>query len=64
MDYVFGMARSADASQYAVSAVPIQRNQTGIRSFCSTEDGQVRVNPNGGAIPNHDACDELPPLSP
>lgn len=62
--YLFAMTRSADASRYVVSAVPIQRNQTGIRSFCSTEDGQIRVNPNGGAITDHEACDELPPLSP
>ncbi len=62
--YIFAMARSADASQYVVSAVPIQRNQTGIRSFCSTEDGQVRADPNGGAVTDHEACDELSPLVP
>lgn len=61
--YIFAMARSADASQYVVSAAATQRNQTGIRSFCSTEDGQVRVDPNGGPA-NHEACDELSPLSP
>lgn len=60
--YLFAMARSADASRYVVSAVPVQRNQTGTRSFCSTEDGQVRVDPNGGAITDHETCDELSPI--
>ena len=60
--YVFAVARSADGSQFVASAVPIQRNQTGLRSFCSTEDGKVRVDPNGDAIPNSEACSLLSPL--
>jgi type IV pilus assembly protein PilA len=60
--YVFAVARSADGSQYVASAVPVQRNQTGRRSFCSTEDGIVRVDPNGDPIPNSDVCVLLSPV--
>ena len=57
--YIFALKRSDDGTQYSVSAVPVTRNQTGIRSFCSTEDGIVRVDPNGAEIPDHDACAAL-----
>jgi len=57
--YVFVLKRSDDGTQYFVTAVPATRNQTGIRSFCSTEDGVARVDPNGTEIPNHDACAAL-----
>lgn len=60
--YIFAMARSTDASQYVVSAIPEQRHQTGIRSFCSTEDGVVRVDPNGDPITDHETCAELSPI--
>jgi type IV pilus assembly protein PilA len=60
--YIFAVARSADGSQFVASAVPIKHNQTGIRSFCSTEDGKVRFDPNGDAIPNNEVCALLSPL--
>jgi type IV pilus assembly protein PilA len=60
--YIFAVARSADGSQFVASAVPITRNQTGVRSFCSTEDGKVRIDPNGDAIPNNEVCALLSPL--
>jgi type IV pilus assembly protein PilA len=60
--YIFAVVRSADGSQFVASAVPIKRNQTGNRSFCSTEDGKVRVDPNGDAIPNNEVCALLSPL--
>ena len=60
--YTFGVVASADGTQYVVSAVPNARNQTGIRSFCSTEDGVVRVDSNGGAAPDHDACALMAPI--
>jgi type IV pilus assembly protein PilA len=60
--YIFAVGRSADGSQFVASAVPIKRNQTGNRSFCSTEDGKVRVDPNGDAIPNNEVCALLSPL--
>ncbi len=60
--YIFAVARSTDGSQFVASAVPIKRNQTGTRSFCSTEDGKVRVDPNGDAIPNNEVCALLSPL--
>jgi type IV pilus assembly protein PilA len=60
--YIFAVGRSADGSQFVASAVPIKRNQTGNRSFCSTEDGKVRVDPNGDAIPNSEVCALLSPL--
>lgn len=60
--YIFAVARSADHSQFVVSAVPITRNQSGTRSFCSTEDGVVRVDASGAEIPNNEVCALLPPL--
>ena len=36
---------------YGVGAAPAAYNQTGVRAFCSAEDGVLRANPNtGGAI--------------
>ena len=57
--YVFALKRSDDATRYFVSATPATRNQTGVRSFCSTEDGITRVDPNGVEMPDHDACAAL-----
>ena len=57
--YIFALKRSDDGTRYFVTAVPATRNQTGIRSFCSTEDGVARVDPNGVEIPDHDACAAL-----
>lgn len=57
--YIFAMKRSDDGTQYFVTATPVTRNQTGIRSFCSTEDGVTRADPNGAEISDHDACAAL-----
>jgi hypothetical protein len=57
------MSRSADGSQYLVTAVPVTPRQTGVRTFCSTEDGEVRVDLNGAMIPDHDACTKLRPIT-
>jgi type IV pilus assembly protein PilA len=40
------------------SAIPLS-NATGIRSYCVTEDGLTRVDPNGGAITDYNACKSL-----
>jgi type IV pilus assembly protein PilA len=50
------------ATSYYVTAVPIALNQTGTRSFCSFEDGVIRVQANGGSIPSEAACQALLPL--
>ena len=61
--YIFAMSRSADGSQYLVTAVPVTPRQTGVRTFCSTEDGEVRVDLNGAMIPDHDSCTKLRPIT-
>jgi type II secretory pathway pseudopilin PulG len=61
--YIFAMARSDDGNQYFVGALPVTANQSGRRSFCSTEDGEVRVDPSGAAIPGHDECAALSPIN-
>ncbi len=61
--YVFAVSRSADGSQYLVTAVPVTAHQTGLRTFCSTEDGEVRVDFDGAMIPDHDSCAKLRPIS-
>jgi prepilin-type N-terminal cleavage/methylation domain-containing protein len=47
---------------YEASGVPVTVNQTGIRSFCSYEDGVVRTQPTGAAIATVAACQALAPL--
>jgi type IV pilus assembly protein PilA len=51
---------NANMSTYFASATPTVQNVTGVRSFCSFEDGTVRVDTNGGAIASHSACVALP----
>jgi len=51
------------ATQYYATAVPVSLNQTGVRSFCSFEDGVVRVQPSGAAIASEPACQALLPLN-
>lgn len=55
-------AGSGSASAYFVSARPTAQNITGVRSFCSVEDGNVRVSTSGGAIASHASCVALPGL--
>jgi len=57
--YVFTNAEAPTANTYMVSAVPVTLNQTGSRSFCVSEDGVIRVDPNGGAINTRVACQAL-----
>jgi hypothetical protein len=56
--YIF--TGNANASTYFASATPVVPNVTGVRSFCSFEDGTVRVDTTGGAIASHAACVALP----
>jgi type IV pilus assembly protein PilA len=51
------------AGQYYATAIPTTVNRTGIRSFCSFEDGTIRVQPSGAGIPSEAACQALLPLS-
>jgi type IV pilus assembly protein PilA len=60
--YIFATMTSGDGSQYLVTAVPIVPNQTGRRSFCSIEDGVVRVDPSGRAVSDHDTCASMAPI--
>jgi len=50
------------ATTYYATAVPVTLNQTGTRSFCSFEDGVIRVQPAGTAIASEAACEALLPL--
>jgi prepilin-type N-terminal cleavage/methylation domain-containing protein len=50
--------------QFHASAEPQTANVTGVRSFCITEDGVVRVQAAGGAIADRDACLALPASQP
>ncbi|MFC1674369.1 type II secretion system protein [Candidatus Omnitrophota bacterium] len=53
--YTFAMTDVA-TDTYHVSAVPITANASGVRSFCITDDGVVRVQAAGGAIASRAAC--------
>ena len=48
--------------QYYTTAVPVTLNQTGTMSFCSYEDGVVRVDPTGALAGSEAACQALGPL--
>jgi type IV pilus assembly protein PilA len=41
---------------FCATAVPVTANVTGVRSFCVTEDGVVRVQAAGGGIASRAAC--------
>jgi type II secretory pathway pseudopilin PulG len=61
--YVFSAQGSEDGAQYLVTARPSVPNTTGRRSFCSTEDGVVRVDTSGGTISSREDCLALPDVS-
>lgn len=49
---------------FHAKAVTVTPNGTGVRSFCVTEDGVVRMQANGGDIQDHNACLALPATTP
>lgn len=49
---------------FFVTAIPETPNITGVRSFCITEDGVIRVRADGGAINDYSDCRRLPPCQP
>jgi len=51
------------AETFHCSAQPDVAGTSGVRSFCVTEDGVVRVQPAGGAIATRAACLLLDPIS-
>lgn len=51
---------TAPAGQYLSVGMPI--SGSGNRSFCSTENGTIYVDPTGSAIADHDSCMALTPL--
>lgn len=60
--YTFAVTDVA-AELFGATAVPVTANVTGVRSFCTSEDGVVRVQAAGGAIANRAACIVLTPAS-
>ena len=58
--YVFSNPEAPTANVFMVCAVPVTLNQTGGRSFCVSEDGVIRVQATGAAIPTQAACRALP----
>ena len=61
--YTFAMP-TADANQFAATAVPVTANVSGVRSFCVSEDGVVRVQAAGGPIADRAACIALTATEP
>ena len=47
-------------STYAVGAAPVHYNQSGMRKFCSTEDGVIRYLGSNNIVPNAAACKKRP----
>ena len=50
------------AGTFHCSGVPTTASVTGVRSFCVTEDGVVKVQPAGGAIASRAVCIALNPV--
>ena len=53
---------SSSVTTYFASAKPNLQDVSGVRSFCATEDGVIRVQATGGAIASGAACTALPGL--
>lgn len=53
--YTFALT-VVDANSYVSTAVPQTASVSGVRSFCVTEDGVLRVQAAGGAIADRAAC--------
>jgi prepilin-type N-terminal cleavage/methylation domain-containing protein len=47
---------TAETNNFVAICTPTNANVSGVRSFCITEDGVVRVQPAGGAIADRAAC--------
>ena len=58
--YVFTDGEVPGANTFSINAVPVTANQTGVRSFCVSDDGVIRFKAAGGAIGNRAACVALP----
>ena len=54
--YRFESTPGADNESFYATAIPVSPNVTGVRSFCITEDGVVRVDPAGSTAGSRDAC--------
>ena len=50
------------ATKYYATAVPIRLNQTGINSFCSSEDAAIRWDSTGTLPGSESACQALSPM--
>jgi type IV pilus assembly protein PilA len=50
--YYFGLGKgtSADTNSYGASAAPAVWNKTGVRNFCSIEDGVIRQENKGSSV--------------
>ncbi len=53
---------AAGTNGYLITAAPVNRTITGLRSFCSDEPGTIHVDTNGVAAGSQGACETLPVL--
>ena len=58
--YAFTDIGAPTANTYAVQSIPVTPNQTGVRSFCVSDDGVIRVDATGAAVATRAACIALP----
>jgi len=57
-----GTAATPQTTYYS-TATPVTPNQTGIRSFCASEDAVVRVDSTGAIAGDEGACQKLSPMN-
>lgn len=62
--YLFAESSSGGTptTKYFATAIPITVNQTGINSYCTSEDGVIRMDPTGAVAGSESACQGLTPL--
>jgi len=48
--YTASATNSTNASSFVEGASPSVPGRTGVKSFCGTDDGVIRYNPNGGPV--------------
>jgi len=60
--YDYTIAGAGAAADFVAVATPDTPNVTGVRSFCVSSDGVVRVDPAGGAIGDAATCNGLAAL--
>jgi hypothetical protein len=45
-----GVCKTKPCKEYVVTATPVANSTAGVRNFCSTSDGRIRIQPTSGTL--------------